>query len=457
MRNSDCDATLGFFFGRAGKNNMFVRTNCRVARFDRSMKTIRFDLTTARANSRAHTEKLRVPFLRPNPAKLSRQTAGLLEIERSGTFSNYGPVNSRLEERFSRAMFGDEHCCVTVGNATLGLMLAIKRAVGWKPRGRYALMPSFTFAAGAQAALWCGLTPLFSDIDPQTWLPSVEAEDELLAQYGDEIAVMVPNATFGNCLDLARYHSISVQRGIPLVVDAAAALGSLDAAGAPFGIGCRHPLVFSMHATKAFATAEGGLVYCADRQVIADIRAMGNFGFGEPRTATMPGLNSKMSELCALLGLAKLSDYETAARHRQKIFDQYRACLAEFTFQKLIGQRTAHQFVSVLVPESHSGRVDEVIDALRTRSVGAGRYFVPHLAEQPFFQQTCVAGALPVTEKVARRIIALPVADMMTASEVDYVCQAFREACSPQPRLPVQHPTLTSSPPREIPPRQQIV
>ena len=414
------------------------------------MKTLRFDLTAARANSRVQSGKLRVPFLRPNPPKLSRQTAGLVEIERSGTFSNYGPVNSRLEERFSRALFRAEHCCVTVGNATLGLMLAIKRAVGWNPRSRYALMPSFTFAAGAQAALWCGLTPLFSDIDSETWLPSAEAEDELLARYGDEIAVMVPNATFGNCLDLARYNGISLERGIPLVVDAAAALGSLDAAGEPFGLGCTHPLVFSMHATKAFATAEGGVVYCADRQIVADIRAMGNFGFGEPRSATMPGLNSKMSEVCALLGLAKLSDYETAARHRQRMFDQYRVSLPEFSFQKLIGQRTAHQFVSVLVPESHSGRVDEVIEALRTRGVGAGRYFVPHLAEQPFFQQTCVAGALPVTEKIARRIIALPVADTMTESEVDYVCHAFREACSPQPRISTPNRALTPRMLREI-------
>jgi len=414
------------------------------------MKSLRFDLHTARASSRIQAESLRVPFLRPNPSKLSRQSAALAEIERSGIFSNYGPVNSRLEERFSRALFRDEHCCVTVANATLGLMLAIKRAVGWNPRGRYALMPSFTFAAGAQAALWCGLTPLFSDIDSETWLPSAEAEDELLAEYGDEIAVMVPNATFGNCLDLARYHAISQQRGIPLVVDAAAALGSLDGEGEPFGIGCAHPLVFSMHATKAFATAEGGLIYCADRQVVADIRAMGNFGFGEPRAATMPGLNSKMSEVCALLGLVKLGDYEAAARHRQAMFDRYHALLPEFAFQKLTGQRVAHQFVSVLVPESHSGRVDEVIEALRSRGVGAGRYFVPHLAEQPFFQQTCVAGALPATEKIARRIIALPVSDILTESEVDYVCRAFREACSPQPRTRTPHHPVPSRLLREI-------
>lgn len=398
------------------------------------MKSLRFDLPATRAASRAQTERLRIPFLRPNPPKLSLQGGALAEIERSGVFSNYGPVNSRFEERVSRALFQAENRCVTTANATLGLMLAIKQAVGWKPRGRYALMPSFTFAAGAQAALWCGLTPLFCDVDSETWLPSAEAEEELLAQYGNDIAVMVPNATFGNCLDLARYHEISATRGIPLVIDAAAALGSLDAEGRPFGIGCEHPLVFSMHATKAFATAEGGLVYCANPKIVAEIRAMGNFGFGEPRNATMPGLNSKMSEVCALLGLTKLGEYEAVARHRHALFEKYCALLPEFVFQKMTGQRMAHQFVSVLVPQSHNGHVEGVIEALRARGVGAARYFVPHLAEQPFFQQTCVAGPLPVTEKIARRIIALPVYDTLTESEVDEICCAFREACAPQPR-----------------------
>lgn len=145
-----------------------------------------------------------IPLIRPNPPRLSELTDGLAEIERSGIFSNYGPMNARLEEGLVAGVFGAEGACVTVGNATLGLMLAIKQAVGWRPRGRYALMPSFTFAATAHAALWCGLTPLLCDIDGDTWLPDAAAEEALLDRYGDEIALILPNATFGNCLDLAR-------------------------------------------------------------------------------------------------------------------------------------------------------------------------------------------------------------------------------------------------------------
>jgi dTDP-4-amino-4,6-dideoxygalactose transaminase len=375
------------------------------------------------------THPRHIPLIRPNPPKLSALTEDLAAIESSGIFSNYGPVNARLEDRVVAHTFAGRGGCVTVANATLGLMLAIKQAVGWQPRGRYALMPSFTFAATAHAALWCGLTPLLCDIDPETWLPDAEAEQALVQRYGNEIAVVVPVATFGNCLDLERYHRLSDATGIPVVIDAAASLGSLNADGAAFGSGSRHPVVFSMHATKTFATAEAGLVYCTDLELIAALRTMGNFGFGAPRSATMPGLNTKLSEVGALLGLTKLRDADSIAQHREAMRELYRRLLPEYTFQRMTGRRTAHQFVSVLVPEAEAGRVAEVAAELSRQGIGTGRYFVPHLAEQPYFQQTCVAADLTATAAISRRVIALPMSDFLTADDVRHVCDAFRAVC----------------------------
>lgn len=372
---------------------------------------------------------LRIPLVRPNPPQLSLRLGDLADIERSGIFSNYGPVNARFERRLGQDLFGGEQCCVTVANATLGLMLAVRQAVGWRPRRRYALMPSFTFAAAAQVALWCGLTPLLCDIDRDTWLPDGRAEDDLLTRYGEEIAVLMPNATFGNCLDLGRYQRISRAQGIALVIDAAAALGSLDAAGRPFGVGSMHPLVFSMHATKAFSTGEGGFIYCDDPELVATFRAMGNFGFGTPREATMPGLNSKMSEISALLALAKLDEFDRVAQRRQELFDHYRSLLPDFIFQAPTGRRVAPQFVSVLLPENCGGRVPAIVEALRQNGIGAARYFVPHLAAQSFFQQTCVAGELSVTQEISDRIISLPMFDALTEKDIGEICEALRRAC----------------------------
>jgi len=375
-----------------------------------------------------------IPLIRSNPPRLSLLSGALASIERSGIYSNFGPVNANFEAEIVEVMFNASGSCVTVANATLGLMLAIKQAIGWQPHGRYALMPSFTFAAAAQAALWCGLTPLFCDIDRTTWLPDAAAEDELLRRYGDEIAVILPNATFGNCLDLARYERLSITHGIPLVIDAAAALGSLNIKGEAFGTGSRSPLVFSMHATKAFATGEGGLIYAADPEKIAGLRSMAGFGLNADRLVTLPGLNAKLTEVAALLALMKLQDIGGIAEHRFKLHRLYASLLPDFTFQGMTGQRSALQFVSVLLPEGCTKQAPEITAELFQHGIGSRNYFAPHLANHPLFRSHCVAGDLTVTDEISRRVISLPVSDVLRAEDVRRICEIFRYVCQP-PRL----------------------
>jgi len=218
---------------------------------------------------------MQIPLIKPSPPRLSEAAEQLRAIEESGIFSNFGPVNSAFEQDMLAQMFGGSGACMTVCNATIGLMLAIQQAVGSRPRRtRYALMPSFTFAAAAHAAMWCGLTPLFCDIDPNTWAASPADEERLLAKHGDDIAVVMPYAAFGYDIDLARYEDMMVRRGIPVVVDAAASLGTLSAQGVGFGTGFSGWVVFSMHATKAFATGEAGVIYSRNEAFVAELRQM---------------------------------------------------------------------------------------------------------------------------------------------------------------------------------------
>jgi dTDP-4-amino-4,6-dideoxygalactose transaminase len=373
-----------------------------------------------------------IPLVRPNPVSLGRLRHELAEIDVTRVYSNYGPVNQRFERAVIAEMFDGVGSCVTVCNATIGLMLAIRNAIethdpGARTAGRtqrrFALMPSFTFAAMAHAADWCGLTPLLCDIDPDTWLPSAAAESQLLRRYGSEIAVLAPNATFGNSLDLDRYTELSKRYDIPVVVDGAASLGSATADNTAFGKGFAHPVVYSMHATKAFATGEAGLIYCADEQVVKRLRDMGNFGFGEPRTATMPGLNSKLSEVGALLAAAKLREFPAVVDHRMAITNLYRELLPGWKCQTMTVARNAYQFMPVELPKHCAGARDAVIEAMQRHGIGVGRYFSPHLAEQPYFRSRCTTGPLPVTERLAGRIIALPISDTMTSDDVVEVCE----------------------------------
>jgi dTDP-4-amino-4,6-dideoxygalactose transaminase len=372
---------------------------------------------------------MKIPLVRPAPPKLSLAIDELQSLEQSGIFSNFGPVNTRFEQEMLKRFFGGEGACTTVCNATIGLMLAIKEAVGETSPGaenrQFALMPSFTFAAAAHAAIWCGLTPLFCDIDPQTWTADPTAESAMLSRYAGRIAVVMPYATFGYPIDLDRYQRIQTQLGVPVVIDAAASLGTFDLFGRGFGAGFSGSVVFSMHATKSFAVGEAGLIYSADKDRVARLRTMSSFGFGEPRTATMPGLNGKLSEVSALLGLLRLPDFDRITARRAALINRYRGALPALNFQRRAPGSQMHQFVPTLLPFALPGQRAAIREELANQGITTGTYFSPHLLEQPYFKKKCVADPMPVCDDVSARMISLPLFDAMTNREVDHVAECL--------------------------------
>jgi len=390
---------------------------------------------------------MRYPLIRPNPPKLSQLRSALETLEASGIYSNNGPILRRFESQARDRLFGGRGECLGVANATLGLMLAIRHEAHVRSKdGGIALMPSFTFAATAQAAMWAGLTPMFCDIDEESWCPSPESEERLLRQNRGRVAVIVPYATFGNPIDLDRYMWLGRRHEAGVVVDAAASLGARDDRGLGFGTGAPFPIVFSMHATKTFATAEGGLIYSADTGLIRTLRDMANFGFGEPRSATLPGLNAKLGEINALLALEKLGEIDAVVAHRTALADRYREQLADFQLQQSLGASQSPQFMPLLLPEPLAPLRAAIIARLAEAGVGAGAYFSPHLAEQPWFRDRCQFGPLPVTDRIAARMLSLPIVDQMALEDVDAVCEALRIACFEAASGALADPAETSAP-----------
>jgi dTDP-4-amino-4,6-dideoxygalactose transaminase len=338
-------------------------------------------------------------------------------------------VNTRFEQAITAKMFGGGGHCVTMCNATIGLMLALRQAIEGMPSSRrYALMPSFTFAATAHAALAVGLTPLLSDIEPETWLACPHSEARLLARYGEQIAVIVGCTTFGNPIDLTRYRALAATCGAALVIDAAAALGSTDLDGRQFGCGAPEPIVFSMHVTKPFATLEGSVIYANDAARIAELRAMANFGFEKPRSASIAGLNAKLSEVNALMALEKLKTFPIVVETRYERDRDYRALLPEFDWQRMRSLRNAPTFGAVLVPPSKAHARDDIRQTMLREGVQTAAYFDPHLARQPYFAGRCQADDLPVCDDVARRMISLPMFDALSAVQVKRVATVLRNA-----------------------------
>jgi len=367
-----------------------------------------------------------IPFLRPNLVKKERLLSYFEKIEASRIYSNYGPLNHLFETRVIAQMFGGVGSAVTVHNATLGLMLAISQSK--RPQGKYAVMPSFTFAATPLAAEWCGLEPYFLDIEPDDWQMNKAQVVETVERLGEQIAVVVPYATFGSGMDLSIYDKL-LQEGIPVVIDAAASFGTTAMEDATqFGKGFGGAVVFSFHATKTFGVGEGGLVYSADQDLIQRIRRAGNFGFSSSRESVMLGLNSKISEYTAAIALATLEGFQAVQERRKTIIGYYRRELQQqdlmqrgWSVQKLQGQ-VPLQFFSMLSPDPPGNR--ELIRRLAAHSIEARTYFSPACHQQKQFQ-SCPHSDLQVTERIADRIISLPLWEEMKEDTVGRIVEVL--------------------------------
>ena len=366
---------------------------------------------------------MRIPFLRPSLPRAEELAPYLRRMDAAGIYSNYGPLARELEAELLRRRFGGQGAVTTVANATLGLMLAISAVK--RPGRRWAILPSFTFAAGPLAVMWCGLQPYFVDVTPDAWTLDEAALDAALAELGDDVAVVVPGATFGTAMDLAGYERRRAA-GLPVVVDAAPAMGAGDD-GRQFGTGFAGAVVYSLHATKPFGIGEGGLVYSADAELIARIRRDANFGFNAERMAETPGLNAKLSEYGAAVGLAMLESFAQRRAERRRVARGYAqrfaaSGLAQRGWQAQAPAADCPQFWPLLAPPGRSNAA--VIAALAQAGIECRRYFAPACHQQPAFA-AAGRGPLPVTEDLAARVLSLPFWEAMTDAEMDAVLEAL--------------------------------
>jgi dTDP-4-amino-4,6-dideoxygalactose transaminase len=287
--------------------------------------------------------------------------------------------------------------------------------------GTLALMPALTFAATAQAADWVGLTPLVCDVEPDGWTADPKQEEALLRRHGARIGVIVPYATFGTAIDLERYAWLARHHDVGVVIDAAASLGTIDDAGRGFGTGAPFAIVYSMHATKTFAVAEGGLVYSGDARLVDQLRSMINFGFEAGRTATLPGINAKLPEVIALMARAKLGEIDAVCDKRAAIDAAYRAALDGFGLQRSSGRRQATQFMPMLLPPALAPHRAAIAATLAAEGIGSGQYFSPHLGEQPYLRTTAQIEPTPVADAIGARMLSLPITDAMTPADAGVI------------------------------------
>jgi dTDP-4-amino-4,6-dideoxygalactose transaminase len=354
---------------------------------------------------------------RPNVGDRVRLLERINDLLDRRWFTNDGPYVRELERELVR-LIGVRHC-VAVCNGTIALELAIRAA----ELSGEVIVPAFTFVATAHALQWQGITPVFADIDASTHNIDPSRVESLINERTSGILGV---HVWGRPCNVQALGDIARRHRLALLFDAA------------HGLGCSHggrmlgsfgdAEVLSFHATKSVTTFEGGAVATNDDGLAARVRAMRNFGFAGEDQVTSLGINGKMSEVAAAMGLTSLESMAevTAANHRN--YALYRRQLADVPGVQFVGydesEQHNYQFIVLEVDAatSHLSR-DELRDVLRAEGVLARRYFYPGCHRMEPYRSSATVRLLPSTDAVAARVLSLPMGTAVRLQEIEEICQ----------------------------------
>jgi len=347
------------------------------------------------------------------------------QVLRSGRLS-LGPKVAEFEQAFCRRLGVRYAVACSSGTAALHLIWC---AMGIGP-GDEVITTPFSFIASSNSILFTGATPVFVDIDPETWQIDV---GRIPTAITPRTRAILPVDVFGSVPDMDTVLSIARRHGLRVLEDSCEALGSLyrgRPAGALADAGC-----FGFYPNKQITTGEGGMITTNDEQIAALCRSLRNQGrdaeAGWLQHAQL-GYNYRLSDIQCAIGVVQMQRLDEIMAKRTRVAGWYRQRLADesrLRMQRIPDDVQINWFVMVvrLADDYTQDDRDRILSALRGRGIGCSDYFTPiHL--QPFYRERFGfrPGDFPVTEALAARTIALPFHNGLTEADVDRVCRELR-------------------------------
>ena len=347
----------------------------------------------------------------PSFERVSKMAEGIFS---TGMITNHVFVRE-FEEKTAEHL-GVKHA-VAVSSCTSGLMLLMKAL---ELKGKI-ILPSFTFNATGTALLWNNLEPVFVDIDSETFnLNPARVEEAITKKTAAILAVHV----FGNPVDVKSLQEIAERKSVPLIFDSAHAFGASVKGKMVGGFGDAE--VFSCSPTKLINSGEGGIISTNNGMLAEKLKVLRNYGVLPDYDCEQAGLNSRMPELNAILGIESLAILNQNLRKRLELVEMYKRGLkkiAGISFQRIEeGSKSCYKDFSIVVDKKEFGIDRNGLNlALEKENIVSKKYFFPPLHRQKIFSRYFEKfdGRLPETNYVSENALSLPLYSHMSRKEVE--------------------------------------
>ena len=342
------------------------------------------------------------------------------EIDRNKIYSNRGPILCHFEKLLSEKISIPEKKITVLANGFSALMLALQAKIKNKEKRRYCIVPSFTFPGTISSVIAAGLEPYFIDIDEKTNSLCVDKLFENFNGNFTEVSAVVPVSTFGVLPEIKKWKSFEKEHNIPVVYDLAWSFDNLPP-------NAEYDAMVSMHATKVFGIGEGGFVISESDDTKKVINSYANFGMNDRKITEHIGINAKLSEFQAAIGIVALEQWDDNRKKIVKIQEEFIKRASELSVLSLLhGLSTDWSWMSAVLvgPAAAINCLEKNFNA---NNVESRRWWknLCHLSPAyKYFKK----GNLHNSENLAIQHINIPFHQFLTESDIEKIFDICHKA-----------------------------
>ncbi|WP_165831897.1 MULTISPECIES: DegT/DnrJ/EryC1/StrS aminotransferase family protein [Gammaproteobacteria] len=358
-----------------------------------------------------------IPYYVPTVPDVGLLSSYLEEINQRKWLTNFGPLSDKLAAQLSN-LLGHQHI-LPVSSCTNGLMTCFM-LLGCKS----VVTTPFSFVATSSSLKWMGIQTHFVDIDPDSKNICPKALEQYLSKNQGKVDAVVATHVYGNPCDVAALDRLAKDYDVKIIYDAAHAFDVKvdDRSVLMFG----ELSVLSFHATKIFHSVEGGAIAVPNEEVFERARKIINFGIDRSAEVTEIGINSKMSEYHAAVGLVQMRTIERVKKHRISLYERYiKHFQGRVEIQQWHSKSSPNGAYMPIFLESAQQRA-KVVKALDSQHVGYKQYFYKNLNCSMFGESD--QAPTPNAQHACDTVVCLPIYFDLSMNDVDAIAQTVLEA-----------------------------